>query len=256
MSHTATPREIQRWDKSQIRQHQLLVASVLLLVLTGMPLKFANHGSARGVASALGGADALAIGHRVGAIGLIVFLLWHFAYLLGRVKRRTFRPSTLPRVKDVTDAWHLALYLVGIRADEPKYDRYSFLEKFDYWAAVGGSCLMIVTGFALWLKDWANSLVGAQLWELAFSLHSNESVLAALFLLIGHVYHVHLAGGILPFNMVWLTGKMTEAEFKELHGAEWDRMQAAAGTAQAAAATAQAAAAPAADSGKDAHDEA
>lgn len=227
MSQTDSPREVQRWDKSQVRQHQLLVASVLVLVVTGMPLKFANHGAPRDIASALGGANALALGHRLGAVGLIAFLLWHFAYLLKRALRGTFRASTLPRVKDITDAWHLALYLVGLRPTEPRYDRYSFLEKFDYWAAVGGSCLMIATGFALWFKDWANRVIGSMFWDLAFSLHSNESVLAALFLLIGHVYHVHLAGGILPFNMVWLTGRMTEHEFQELHAAEWARMVAA-----------------------------
>jgi cytochrome b subunit of formate dehydrogenase len=216
-------REVQRWDRSQVRQHQLLVASVLLLVLTGMPLRYADTRPAQSIAQSLGGASGLALLHRIGALGLIFCFLWHLCYLARRVLRRSFRPSTLPCLKDFADAWHLALYLVGLRPTEPRYDRYSFLEKFDYWAATGGSVLMITTGLVLWFPDWANRIVGRTGFDLAFNLHSLESVLAALFLLIGHVYHVHLAGGLLPFNMVWLTGRMTEQEYREHHPVDWER---------------------------------
>lgn len=220
-------RRYQRWDRSQIRQHQLLVTSVLLLGLTGVPQRYADTKPAQIVASLFGGAQTMVAIHRVGGIMLLVCMLWHASYLIGRYRQGTFRPSTLPRLRDLTDAWHLALYLVGLRPTEPHYERYSFLEKFDYWAATGGSCLMISTGFVLWFKDIAHRLFGAQAYDVAFHLHSLESVLALIFLLVGHVYHVHLAGGIKPFNMVWLTGQMSRDEMHEHHPAELERLDAA-----------------------------
>jgi cytochrome b subunit of formate dehydrogenase len=218
-------RVYQRWDRSQVRQHQVLVSSVLLLVLTGMPLRYADWRISQLIAAALGGARRIALLHRLGAVGLMIFLGWHVCYLIKKALQRQFRLSTLPVPKDLADAWHLGLYLIGKRRTEPRYDRYSFVEKFDYWAAVGGSCLMISTGLVLWFPSLAARLIGTTLYDLAFNLHSLEAVLAALFLLIGHVYHVHLANGIKPFNMVWWTGQMTEEEMRRLHPIDCERLQ-------------------------------
>lgn len=220
-------RKYKRWDMQQVRQHQLLVSAVLLLTITGMPLRYADQAAGQKLAILLGGASVMAALHRLGGIMLTVALFWHIGYVLLRVRRGTMRWSTLPKWKDVTDAWELFLYLIGRRPTEPSYERYSFLEKFDYWAATGGSCAMISTGLILWFPGLAARLVGPTGINLASVFHSLEAVLAASFLLIGHVYHVHLAGGLKPFNMVWWTGEMTRHEMEEKHPLELARLDAA-----------------------------
>ncbi|HAZ64755.1 MAG TPA: hypothetical protein DCZ72_14255 [Armatimonadetes bacterium] len=219
-------RRYRRWDKSQIRQHQLLLVSVIMLGLTGMPQRYADTRPAQTIAGMFGGVENMMLVHKFFGAALTVCFLWHIVYLLLRWRSRTFRFSTIPRLVDFKDAWHLVQYLIGQRPDHPRFARYSFIEKFDYWAATGGSVLMIGTGLVIWFKATAHAVVGPTGYDVAVHLHSLESVLALVFLLIGHVYHVHVANGIWPLNMVWWSGEMSREQMEELHPNELEVLEA------------------------------
>ena len=64
--------------------HFLVVTSFLLLVITGMPLKFYYTDWAKTMFNILGGADTARVLHRFGAIVTFAYFGLHLASLLGR----------------------------------------------------------------------------------------------------------------------------------------------------------------------------
>lgn len=223
MSH----RVYRRWDQSQIRQHQLLIVCFTTLIITGMPLRFASTRGAQIVISAVGGPTVAGWLHRLAAAGMILLSLWHVAYLFRRWLAGSINLAMLPSWSDLRDCLHLTAYFLGRRDDRPRYGRYSFIEKFEYWAVVWGSLIMIGSGLVLWFPVSAARLVPGVWLEVAKVIHGYEALLAGLSILIWHMYHAHLSAEFFPMNRVWLTGTMTEEEMEEHHPRELEAIRAA-----------------------------
>jgi len=216
-------RVFRRWDKSQIRQHQLLIFSVVLLTVTGLPLRFASATVSQTFVKLIGGAALASKLHHFGGFLLIVVCIWHLLYL---ILRRGHRMSTavLPNKQDLLDVRDELLWLIGKRQEQPKYGRYSWIEKFEYWAMAWGSIVMILTGLILWFPVTAAKVVNGFGIELATLVHGYEALLAALSIAIWHMYHVHLRADVWPMNRMWLTGTMTEAEMRHHHPLELEEI--------------------------------
>lgn len=106
----------------------------------------------------------------------------------------------------------------------PKFDRFNFIEKFEYLALAWGSVVMIVTGFALWFQDQAMVVLPKWTLDIAKVIHSYEALLAFLAIIIWHFYHVHLNPEVFPMSRVWLSGEISEHEMKTLHPLEYERI--------------------------------
>jgi hypothetical protein len=50
--------------------------------------------------------------------------------------------------------------------------------------------------------------------------HSTESVVLAIFIIIWHVYHVHVE----RMNLSMFTGRLSEKEMREFHEKEYERL--------------------------------
>ena len=128
-----------------------------------------------------------------------------------------------PKKKDLDD---FIDYVKGIfgRGDGPKYDRYSWKEKFDYWGALWGMVMMCGTGFVMMYPVWVTNLIPYSYINLARILHSHEATIAISFITIWHIYNVHFA----PHRTrgVWITGKISEKEMKEHHPVEYEEYMA------------------------------
>ncbi|MBI2301565.1 MAG: cytochrome b/b6 domain-containing protein [Armatimonadetes bacterium] len=224
----------QRWDVSQRRQHQFLMVCCFVLIFTGLPLRFAHQ---RGVAEAvgvIGGATVAGVLHRIAAAGLIWSAIWHVLYLLRRRRRRNLSTSMVPRVKDLLDARDTLVWLVRDEAPHPLYDRYNFIEKFEYWAMMWGTVIMIITGLVLWFPVAAARWVDGLGLQLAKVIHGYEAVLAAVSILLWHMYHAHLRADVFPMNWMWLTGSLTATEMRHHHPLELERLEQAAAAADEA----------------------
>lgn len=232
-------RVYQRWDRSQVRQHQLLMISTGLLILTGLPLRYANTAVVKAIAPWLGGAEMAGAVHRVAAVGLLVVAIWHVVYLIGRRRRGQLSWSMAPARQDLVDIKETVQFLLGRRETEPQHDRYSVIEKFEYWAVLWGSAVMLLSGVVLWFPVRAAALVGGVGIELAKVVHGYEALLAALSIAIWHMYHAHLRYDVFPMNRMWLTGTLTEAEMRHHHPLELARLEAAEAAALAEQAAAQ-----------------
>jgi cytochrome b subunit of formate dehydrogenase len=214
-------RWFQRFTLSQRLQHVILIITLALLVITGFPLKYADSDISQAIVNLMGGWEIRGIIHRIAGIAMGLLGLYHIIeYLASRKKSK----KMLPRFQDFKDFGHYLKYLVG-KADHPRYDRYSWKEKFEYWAIVWGLIIMGATGVMMMYPQESTQLFGSTGWvEVAWIAHSFEAMLAVLAVVIWHFWSVHLNPKKFPMNKVWLTGKMTEEEMKEEHPIEYDEI--------------------------------
>ena len=213
-----------RWDIHQRIQHVMLMTAFIVLMATGLPLRYAGAPTAQTITQAVGGAYAASIIHRFAAGLLVLTALYHLIYLGTRVYRKTLSSSMLPKTKDVRDFFRSIMYNLGLARERPKFGRYSFSEKFEYWGMVWGSIVMIATGSLLWNPVITSQHLPVIMLKLSRVIHSYEALLAILAIIIWHFYHAHLRPDVFPMSAVWLTGLMTEQEMKEHHPLEYEKI--------------------------------
>jgi cytochrome b subunit of formate dehydrogenase len=132
--------------------------------------------------------------------------------------------ALLPNFKDGFDALQMLKFYIGMAPTLPRFDRFNFIEKFEYLALAWGSVVMIVSGLALWFQDQSMMLLPKWALDIAKVIHSYEAVLAFLAIIIWHFYHVHLNPEVFPMSRVWLDGEISEHELKTLHPLEYERI--------------------------------
>lgn len=201
----------ERMSRTERRQHVLLAAAFAVLILTGLP----DLLSRRPVAAVERG-----LVHRGAALVLAGGLVWHVLYTILSPRGRANFRERLPRRQDVLDG----LALFGLRRGRPEPGRYSFVEKFDYWAFVFGSTLMIVTGFFMALPGLSLKLFPLWLHQAFVAVHGYEAVLAFVAIIVFHMYAAHLNPGVFPMSRVWLDGRMTGGEMRRSHPREYRRI--------------------------------
>jgi len=207
-----------RFGKNFRAQHMLMFVSVILLIITGMPLKFPELGISKFVIlHLLGGIQNSTLIHRVAAVGLIIVGTWHLGYIaLSRMGRTDFL-LMIPRPRDIRDFIHTMLFYLGRRSSGPRFGRFSFIEKFDYWAVYWGMVVMIGSGLILWFKE----AFSKGLFDIAREAHSDEGLLATLAIIIWHFYNVHFNPDVFPMSWVWWHGKLSESQMKHHHALEY-----------------------------------
>ena len=213
-----------RLTLSQRIQHVLLFTSFFILMLTGLPLFFPENPIVRRIFFFATSFQIRGYVHRVGAVMLMSLCAYHVGYcLLSRRGHRDLR-EMLVRKKDLKDVVDLFLYNIGSRAEKPKFGKFNFKEKFEYWAVVWGSAVMIVTGLMQWYAEAAMIVFPKWTLDVARIIHGYEAILAFLAVIIWHFYNVHLHPGVFPMSMVWITGKISIEELKENHPLEYERL--------------------------------
>lgn len=234
-----------RWTLHGRLQHALLVASFLLLVLTGLPLLLHEIPGVRLLVDFEGGFRLRTDLHRAGAVGLIALSIWHLASVALHPRGRQWLRSILIRPRDVTDFLRELLFDLGVgpwlarrgrlrsffarrpewRGDaRPLLGRYGLVEKLEYASVVWGNTVMIGSGVVLWRPDWFLDVLPPWVFELCRVVHGYEATLAFLAIIIWHMYHVHLRPGVFPMSKVWLTGRVSRAELRHHHTLEYLRL--------------------------------
>jgi cytochrome b subunit of formate dehydrogenase len=201
--------ENQRW------QHLVLLASFIVLVITGFALKFPDSW----FAEVLGMGERLrSITHRTAGVILIGAGIYHLFYLAVTSEGRRLIRDFAPGPKDAFDAWGTMRYYLGLSKDKPKFGRFSYAEKAEYWALVWGTALMGVTGVMLWAKVWVGDLLARWWVDVATAVHFYEAILATLAILVWHFYQVFFDPDVYPMNWAWWDGKMPVEHYREEHG--------------------------------------
>ena len=145
---------IKRFTPAQRLFHLLLMLFFLIQAATGLARLYSATNWGRFLVSFFGGYDqALRIHWRVGLF-MLALLGVHVLYVLISVDWRRFPKSVygpdslLPRKEDLVQALQHVGWLLGLRRP-PRFDRWGYWEKFDYWAVFWGICILGGTGLVL-----------------------------------------------------------------------------------------------------------
>jgi cytochrome b subunit of formate dehydrogenase len=157
---------------------------------------------------------------------LIYFMVHHLLYtILTRDGRRDFI-LLIPMPKDIRDAVQNIRYFLGKTGERPKFGRFSYIEKFDYWAVYWGCIIMIGSGAFLWGESIALIYFPKFVLDIAHEMHSDEALLATLAIVIWHFYNVHFNPDRFPGTLLWWHGRISEHEIKEEHPLEYEEIMA------------------------------
>jgi cytochrome b subunit of formate dehydrogenase len=106
----------------------------------------------------------------------------------------------------------------------PKFDRWTYWEKFDYWAPFWGVTIIGATGVMLWVPNVTAAFLPGWAFNVATIFHGEEALLAALFLFTVHFFNNHFRPDKFPLDVVMFTGSMRLEEFKHEHTVEYNRL--------------------------------
>ena len=227
--HNHTGTSIKRFNRVDRVNHAFVIISFFGLTVTGLPLLYADKEWGLALVGLLGGPNFAGYLHRFFAIILIANFGVHFVGLFRRfrrlgVKEMLFGPATmLPRWKDVTDCLGMfRWFFVG--GKKPAFDRWTYWEKFDYTAEVGGSMIIGLTGLMLWFPVFFSHYLPGWMFNIATIIHGYEALLAIGFIFTIHFFNAHLRLEKFPVDDVMFSGSLPEEEFKEERGAEYARL--------------------------------
>jgi formate dehydrogenase subunit gamma len=213
---------IRRFDIHTRIQHILLMVSFILLAVTGLLRGFPDWPSFSFWTTILGGPEFLRYVHNAAAIVMFFDCIYHILYIVyGYFVKGKFPYAMLPSLKDVKDMLHTFLWIFGQHKHEPRYERYQYGQKIDYWAIFWGMPVMGLTGIIMMLPAFFSQWLPGQWFAVAAAAHRDEAILATFFILIVHMYYGHLATIAFPMNTVIFTGRMLKSKYKQWFSREY-----------------------------------
>jgi cytochrome b subunit of formate dehydrogenase len=211
--------------------HGLLMVSFLGLAFTGAPLLFSEHGWALRLATFLGGYGVTGTLHRgFGALMIAVFTV-HLGSIIQRVlvKKETgmlWGPESLvPQPADALQLVQHFRWFMGL-GPRPRFDRFTYWEKFDYWAVFWGMGIIGTSGVLLWFPQLFSRVLPGWIFNVALVVHGEEALLAVVFIFTVHFFNGHLRPDKYPMDTVIFTGRVPLREMKEERPAEYERLRA------------------------------
>lgn len=235
-TRTEGGRQYVRFTRLNRLLHALMIVSFISLSLTGMTLKFSYTGWAVFLSRLFGGFESAGFIHRFAATVMIGVFITHLVDLVRR-KRHEFGswkamlrgPDTmLPTMQDLRDARDSFRWFLGM-GPRPQYGRWTYWEKFDYFAVFWGMVVIGSTGLTLWFPEAFTLVFPGWMINVATIIHSDEALLATGFIFTIHFFNTHLRPEKFPMDMVIFTGRMDVEDLKEDKPAEYER-EIAAGT--------------------------
>lgn len=209
--------------------HLLFAIATMTLVLTGTTALFAESVWAPVVAKLFGGPQVLGIIHRVAAAVFLGIFFLHLIYVLQKLLRdknfKWFGPDSLvPTWKDLRDIVDMFKWFLG-KGPKPQFERWTYFEKFDYWAVFWGVSVIGTSGLMLAFPHITAQYLPGWVFNVATVVHGEEAFLAAVFLFTVHFFNNHFRPNKLPPpDVVMFTGTQSLEEFRHEHPAQYQRL--------------------------------
>ena len=214
-----------RFNLSEIIQHILLMTTFTTLVVTGFAFRYPDAWWSNWLMSSEFGAHLRATIHRVAAVIFILTCIYNLYYMLFTRRGKAQLRAIFPTPDDMALVIQNINHFLGLQKAPPRFDRYAYMEKAEYWALIWGAIVMIVTGFPLWFEDFFLKFMPTWLLNVFKAVHFYEALLASTAIVVWHFFFVFLEPDTYPVNFSMLTGRITEKEFEEKHTAEYDRLK-------------------------------
>jgi cytochrome b subunit of formate dehydrogenase len=224
--------------------HFLVVTSFLTLVVTGMPLKFYYTDWAKFIFSLIGGPETARMLHRLGALVTFLYFSLHLTSLVGKAwkgrgklrnpetgkfeRKRLFAvlfgpDSMVPTIQDWKDLVAHNKWFFG-KGPKPSFDRWTYWEKFDYFAVFWGVAIIGASGLVMWFPEFFTRFMPGWVINIALILHSDEALLAAGFIFSIHFFNTHFRIEKFPMDTVIFSGRVSKTEMLHERKRWYDRL--------------------------------
>lgn len=204
----------QRWE------HVILFISIFVLLLTGLPQKYREYPLSQDLLSTPERVETIRQIHHIAAIVLAFEVIYHLVRIIYLMAKRRLPGDLLPVWQDVRDAGHMVQYLLFLRRDKPKFGRYNFEQKVTYWFVFFGILIMGGSGLIIWFPIAFTNFLPGGVVPASKLAHSTEAIVLAIFIVIWHVFHVHIQ----RTNLSMFTGEVSEDEMCTYHEKEYERL--------------------------------
>jgi cytochrome b subunit of formate dehydrogenase len=229
--HPRDKREFVRFTSRERLMHAVMVVSFLTLAVTGLTLKFSFTPWASKISHLLGGFQVAGNIHRTAAVIMFsnfFFHLWNLTQLkkekYGSWKKLIFgENSMIPGPKDGREFIATMKWFLGA-GPRPQYGRWTYWEKFDYFAVFWGVFVIGSTGLTLWFPVFFTRFLPGWTINLATIIHSDEALLATGFIFTVHFFNTHLRPEKFPMDTTVFTGHMKISELKRDKPSEYEML--------------------------------
>jgi formate dehydrogenase subunit gamma len=213
-------RTFPRFNVSQRWEHGILLISIAILLLTGLPQKYNTTTWSQAIITTPERLAVIQTIHHIAALLLTALVLYHLGNIIALIIRRKLPGDMLPTLKDVRDAWNMLLYLIFIKKQKPKFGKYNFEQKVTYWFMFVAIGIMLLSGYIMWFPETITRVLPGQIIPGAIMAHSTEAIATAVFIIIWHFYHVHVE----RLNLSIFSGWLNEDDMRTYHSLEYEQL--------------------------------
>jgi cytochrome b subunit of formate dehydrogenase len=227
-------REFVRFTRMNRTLHVCMIVSFMTLALTGLTLKFSYMHWAAILSRVFGGFETAGYIHRTAAVLMLTVFFVHLTDLYLQKRREhvswrkfLFQPQTILFTRqDLAELVATMRWFVGA-GPRPSYGRWTYWEKFDYFAVFWGIAVIGSTGLTLWFPIFFTRFLPGWFINVATIIHSDEALLATGFIFTVHFFNTHLRPEKFPMDVTIFTGQMSLVEMKRDKPREYEALLAA-----------------------------
>ncbi|MBI3109993.1 MAG: cytochrome b/b6 domain-containing protein [Ignavibacteriales bacterium] len=224
--------QVVRFSRLERVLHIVMIVSFISLALTGMTLKFSYTGWANVLSRMLGGYESAGYIHRIAAVFMFGIFFAHLYNVLIRKRKEAgslrgllLGPDTmLPTKQDLREFVASIKWFLNL-GPRPEYGRWTYWEKFDYFAVFWGVFIIGSTGLMLWFPEFFTQFMPGWFINVATIIHSDEALLAVGFIFTVHFFNTHLRPEKFPMDLVIFTGRVPLEEFMEERPREYEALK-------------------------------
>lgn len=222
---------VRRFSTFQRNLHLMVIGSFLGLALTGMILKFSYAPWAKVLARLLGGFEAAGLVHRFCAVLTFTYFGLH-VWDLARQKKRNGESwrkfifgteSMMLNRRDWREFMGSLKWFLG-KGPRPDYGRWTYWEKFDYFAVFWGVAVIGMTGLILWFPTVFTRVMPGWMVNVATTIHSDEALLAVCFIFSIHFFNTHFRPEKFPIDTVIFTTGVPLEELRRDRPREYQQL--------------------------------
>ncbi len=210
MSPTTTNR-IKRFSPLQRIFHILLMISFLIQGATGLSRMYIETSWGRGLSGIFGGYESSLTIHKYVGLFMICGFLIHAVYLLFKIDWRNFKESLwgpnslIPQPRDLKEFFQHVGWFLGT-AKAPKFEKWGYWEKFDFWAVFWGMNIIGITGLILAYPLVSTRVMPGWMLNVCFWIHRIEALLAMAHVFVIHFFIAHLRRHNFPMDRTMFAG--------------------------------------------------
>jgi cytochrome b subunit of formate dehydrogenase len=217
--------QVSRMNRNFRIAHAGVVLSFPTLVFTGFALKYPEAWWARPLLMWEGHFAFRGAVHRGAAMVLLAATIYHVIHLIIVRRDRTFLKAMLPEFKDARDLLQVFAWNLGLTKREPRFSKFNYAEKVEYWAFMWGTVVMTVSGCLLWFNNFTLRYFPKWVSDAATAVHYYEALLATFSILLWHFYIVIFDPLVYPMDTAWLNGKVPADHYRHSRPAYYRALQ-------------------------------